>query len=370
MFSIRYIHPSARIRLLALSAFAAVLAAVPARAGEGAFSPKISGSVAFELQNDLAFSSDDPAEEFNSLSPKIEPGLTLSLTDTLSVNAGLVLQAVQAPPVAGDDRVFDDLGFFVEGLTLDYESGPVHLSGGKMHVNFGNAWDVTPGVYGTDLAEEYEMAENIGLSAAFSNELGAGGNHTLTAQTFFLDTSGLAESAFTRRKKTRQAAGGPGNTGDFLSFALSLDGGDIPAMPGFRYHAAYVFHADDTAGAGDESRFAVNGAYEFALPGDITAQPFVEYVHFDDADGVRGQDRGYLTAALAFGYGDWNMALSGTFKETEAADGTETREQQLQVSAGYAFPIGVGLDLAYKRARNAGVDTDVFGTLLSYGLEF
>jgi len=26
--------------------------------------------------------------------------------------------------------------------------------------------------------------------------------------------------------------------------------------------------------------------------------------------------------------------------------------------------------VAYKRARNAGVDTDIFGTLVSYGLEF
>jgi hypothetical protein len=34
------------------------------------------------------------------------------------------------------------------------------------------------------------------------------------------------------------------------------------------------------------------------------------------------------------------------------------------------FPIGIGLDIAYKRARNAGVDTDVFGTMLSYTLEF
>ena len=35
-----------------------------------------------------------------------------------------------------------------------------------MAVNFGTAWDATPGVYGTDLAEEHEMAENIGLLAS------------------------------------------------------------------------------------------------------------------------------------------------------------------------------------------------------------
>ena len=368
MFSIPKFHQSAGVLFLALTAFAIGLG--ESRAGDGGFSPKLSGNLAVEVQNDFAFSSDDPAEEFNNLTTKIEPGLKLTLTDRLSVNAGLVVQQVQSPPVAGDDRVFDDQGFFVEVLTLDYEAGPVHLFGGKMHVNFAKAWDVTPGVYGTDLAEEYEMVENIGLGGAYSFDFGQGGTHALGAQTFFLDTSGLAESAFTRRKKTREADGGPGNTGDFSLFAVSLDGGDIPALKGFSYHAAYVHHANDTVGAENESRFAVYGAYEFTLPGDITAQPLLEFVRFDDADGTKGQDRTYLTAALGLGLGDWNMAISGTFKETEAADGTETLEENLQVSAGYAFPNGIALDVAYKRARNAGVDTDVFGTLLTYGLEF
>ncbi len=88
-----------------------------------------------------------------------------------------MLEQVQAPPVAGNDRVFDDQGFFVEVLTLDYEDGPVHLLGGKMHVNFGNAWDVTPGVFGTDLAEEYEMADNM-ASAALIALISAKGERT------------------------------------------------------------------------------------------------------------------------------------------------------------------------------------------------
>ena len=369
MFSNPYFHQITGT-LLPCVIIVTALGGGPVRAGDGGFSPKLTGSLLVEVQNDLAFSSDDPAEEFNNLFTKIEPGFTLTLTDALSVNAGLVLETVQSPAAAGDDRTFDDQGFFVEVLTLDYEAGPVHLFGGKMHVNFGNAWDVTPGVFGTDMAEEYEMAENIGLGGAYRHDFGDGGKHTLTVQTFFLDTSGLAESAFTRRKKTREGDGGPGNTGDFSSFAASLDGGEFPGLPGFRYHAAYVHHANDTTGAESESRFAINAAHEFALPGDVTAQPFIEYVRFDDADGTQDQDRTYLTAALGFTYGDWNMAFSGTFKETEAADGTETEEEQLQVSAGYMFPIGVGLDLAYKRVRNAGVDTDVFGTLLAYTLEF
>ena len=68
-------------------------------ADDGSFSSKISGSIVVEFQNDFAFSSDDETEEFNNLFTKIEPGLTLTLTDQLSVNAGLVLEPVQDPTV-------------------------------------------------------------------------------------------------------------------------------------------------------------------------------------------------------------------------------------------------------------------------------
>jgi len=54
--------------------------------------------------------------------------------------------------------------------------------------------------------------------------------------------------------------------------------------------------------AQSETRFAVNGAYEFTLPGEITAQPFVEYVRIDDSDGTAGEKRSYFTAALGFTY--------------------------------------------------------------------
>ncbi len=367
MKRIPFFHPYMAALLLFLAAVAANER--PALAGDGGFSPKISGSLLVEIQNDFAFSSDDEMEEFDTLFATIEPSFALALTDRLSINAGLVLEPVLDPD-GGDDLFFEDEGFFVEVLTLDYEAGPVHLFGGKMHVNFGTAWDETPGVFGTDLAEEYEMAENIALGGALSGDFAGVGKHTVSVQTFFLDTSGLAESIITKRPKPRQADGGPGNTGDFSSFAVALDGGDFPALSGFRYHAAYVHQGNDTSGAENETRFVVNGSYDIPLFGDFTAQPLVEYVYIDDADGVAREDRTYLTAALGFAYGDWNAAVTGTFKESDVTNASAVREEQLQVSAGYVFPIGIGIDVAYKRARNDGVDTDIFGTLLSYTLEF
>jgi hypothetical protein len=72
-----------------------ITAGTVALAKDGGLSPRISGSLAIEAQNDLAYASDDSSEEFNTLFVKIEPAFTLTLTDRLSVNAGLILQPVR-----------------------------------------------------------------------------------------------------------------------------------------------------------------------------------------------------------------------------------------------------------------------------------
>ena len=215
-----------RIALNLVAAAGAGLIVQPAvhAAEEGGWSPHLTVEIPIEVQNDWAYESDDPTAEFNTLFTKIEPAIGLDLGAGVSVFAGLVFEPVQGPPVAVGDRTFDDQGLFVEALTLTYENGPFAIFGGKFGPNFALAWDAAPGVFGTDLAEEYEITERIGVGGTATAEAGALGAHSLSLSTFFLDTSGLAESALTRRKKTRQADGGPGNTGGFDSIAAGLDG--------------------------------------------------------------------------------------------------------------------------------------------------
>lgn len=354
----------------ALGAVSLALPASTAQADDTTNKPVISGSVAMELQNDNAFSSDDPNGEFNALSATIETGIKVGFTKEFSINTGLVMEPVQDPSVSGDDRFFDDQGLYVEALTMDYETDSIHLSAGKMGVNFGRAWDATPGVFGTDLAEEYELAEYLGFLAAYTQDFGAAGSHTVTAQTFTADTSMFAESAFTRRSKTRTADGGPGNTGDLTSFGFALDGGEFAAVQGFSYHAAYAHLANGTAGAPGEDRYAIGADYTFDIAGTVQIQPLVEFVYIDDAGGNAGQEQTYTTIGAGFTYEGWNAALSGTFKSTDPAAGNTVDDEHLQVSAGYAWENGLGLDVAYKRTRTASVDTDTVGTLLSYGFEF
>lgn len=333
--------------------------------------PSISVEIPFEIQNDFAYESDDTTAEFNNLNATIEPAIGIHFTKAFSVNSELAFEQVQDQAFPGDDQFFDNQGLFVKVLTVNYDTENFSVFGGKFGPNFGIAWDVAPGVFGTDLAEEYELSENLGFGGAWRFKTTEAGTHSILASTFFTDTSGFAESAFTRRSKTREGSGGPGNTGDLASFAVAIDGGEYPSLPGFRYHIGYTHLGNETANASDEGRFAIGAEYAVEINKDLTLTPLVEYVNFSDADGTNGQDRFYLTTALGAAYQNWNLGLAYTRKETDDDNaGTFTNEEQFSVSGGYAFNSGFGIDVGWKTARNAGVDTDTFGTLLSYTLKF
>ncbi len=332
--------------------------------------PSISGTVLFELQADAAYDSDGATAEFNSLSATIEPALSLRFSEAISINAALVFEPVADPRIPGDDLWFDHEGLFVEALTLNYNSERFFLHAGKMGVNFGMAWDAAPGIYGVDIPEEYEIAERIGFGGGVHFGSETSGQHSLSASVFFADTSTLAGSVFTRRNRTRRGDGGPSNNGDLSSFAVALDGSEFPALPSFRYHLAVMQQGNGLASEDDELSLAIGAEYEFSINDDISVTPLIEYVDQSDAGGVVGDDTTYLTATLATTYKKWNLALAWTRKETDSAGGARSNAEQFQASAGYAFASGISVDVGWMTHREDGVDTDTFGGLFAYTLEF
>lgn len=342
----------------------------PAGAGEKDTFPNISGEIVIEIQNDLAYDSDDPTAEFNTLFTATEPSATIRFSEEISVFTGLVLEPVKTPAVAGDDQVFDNQGLFVEVLTLNYDTERFSLFGGKFAPNFGIAWGAAPGIYGRDLPEGYELAERIGFGGSVSFGDETLGRHTLSASTFFLDTSGLAESVITRRDKLRQADGGPGNTGDLSSFAVGLDGGGFKALPGFRYHLAYVHQGNGLDTEEDEKGFAVGAEYEIGITDHIGARPLIEYVSLTDADGVDGQDRDFLTLAGRLGWHGWNLTLAYTGRDTKASGAPEADDEQFQVSAGYSFEFGLDVDVGWHRVEEDGIKTRRLAVLVAYTAGF
>ena len=76
-----------------ISAIALVVFAFPAIAADTIPSyPNISGEIAFELQNDAAYNSDDVTLESNNLTAKIVPVTSVTFTPEFSLNTELTFE--------------------------------------------------------------------------------------------------------------------------------------------------------------------------------------------------------------------------------------------------------------------------------------
>lgn len=346
-----------------------VALAVPAGAQDSF--PTFSGSLTIELEDDWAYDSDDQTSEFNSLYTKIVPAFTIGFTEEFSVNAELTFEGVQDPAYPGSDRWFDDEGLYVGVLTLNYDTDLFFLYGGKFGVNFGIAWDAAPGLFGTDVAKGYEMAERIGFGGGVNVGNETWGMHTPSVSFFTLDTSPLAHSAFTRREKAQEMDFGAGNTdGEMPSWALAVDGGEFPFLPGFRYHLGFMKQDNAQTIEKDEYSSAVGLEWEIGITDGFSIVPMFEWVNQEAPAGVANDDTYYLTGGLSTNVGGWNMAVAWTRSETDSADGAETNIEQLSVSTGYAFDMGLGIDIGWNTNNTDSTETNTFGGVVSYVLDF
>lgn len=339
--------------------------AAPAAAGETRY-PNIAVDIStLEVQGDATVTSDDPRAEITDLFTKTEPAIKVALSPEWSVNAVWVLQPIRDPG-PDDDRVFEDHGLFVEELHVDYETDRLAVSAGKLTPNFGKAWGAAPGVYGTDFAEGYELAERIGLAAAVTLGDDTFGNHILGASVFFLDTT-LNHSLIDSRGTLGRGDGGAANTERPNSYGFFLEG-EVPAPGGLGYHLAFVDQAKGRGGGADELGFAANLHGDFDLGGGLGLAPLVEFVHFANADTVDDQERTFITAGAELTYQGWSLSVSDTERITDVPTaGTENDEDShFTISAGYAFDFGPGVNVGWKHTNAARIESETVGFLLSY----
>jgi hypothetical protein len=370
-----------------LMAAAGILAASTALAedsgGEGFFwPPKVEVEWLAELRKDSSFDSDDEGAEFTHLAPSTELDLNVFFARPLYLNAHFTLEPTGDPGPGMNGWSCED-GVLIENLSLNWERERWFLTAGKFGPNFAIAWDAAPGIYGTDTGEDdIELAGRIGLGGGLTIvEKEALGTHVLSGSVFFADTSALSQSLGARRGRRRLSDGGPSNTESLESFAVALDGAEIRALPGFRYHIGGVRQAvdrvndeDDNAlprdEIDDEYRFAAAGEWAIKLNRNLTVTPLLEYVRFWNAEGIRGEDRDYLTASGLVTYGPLNLAVSYTGKFVDNPDGTDRTDYAFQLSGGYAFDFGLSADVGYKYERAEGTDSQLVGVLLVYEFDF
>ncbi len=332
--------------------------------------PRIEVSIPIEVQNDWSYDSDDAANERNQLFTKMEPEATVHVVPGLTLFGHAVLEPVRdlGP---GESGAFEDEGIFVEDLYVDYAFGRYGLRGGKFTPAFGIGWDIRPGIYGNDFAEAgYEFSERIGIAGRAGFEIASAGAYTVTAHAFFLDTTFLSESLGRGRGTTERADGGVSNTEDLSSYAVTLDGENVAGIDGLGVRLAYIHQANGEGDADDEKGISAALWHELKLGKALTVAPVIEYVHFDDAEGVDGQDRDFVTAAGRLGWRSWNLTLAYTGRDTETPGTPEIDDFQFQVSAGYLFELGLQIDVGWHIAEESDVETRRFGARLSYTVSF
>jgi len=357
-------------RNLIIGGVVLTLAPYAAQAGP---SPRVTGSLSVEIQNDNTFHADDLSEERNELGTLTEASVSVLLAKGLSINTGLTFEAV-TDPRPSEDRVFQDHGLYVEVATLSYETDRFSLYAGKFGPNFSIAFDAAAGVYGTDMSEDdVELAEFVGFGGSYTIGQTALGSLTASASLFTADRSALSNSIFTKRGRTSLDDAGPGNTRGLKSFAVALDGDSIKGLDGLRYHIGFAKLG--TEGGLAERRLAIAAEWAIATAAGVTVTPLLEYVRFWQAGGNAGENRHYYTVSLMTEYRRWNIALAYTGRTARQAAPQPmalslSNSRQFQVSAGYSFTDNLSLDIGYKVAREGGSTSKTAGALLAYGLAF
>lgn len=322
----------------------------------------ISADVLIEQKNDIGVDADDPDGAVNTTHLKVEAGVAWEITDGLSLQGAFVLEPVVDVP-AGENSVFENHGILAEELKLVASFDAYSITVGKYNPTFGIGWDATPGIWGVEFDEEYELPEQIGLAGSYTVEHG-GNEHTMTLNAFFADTTSLSNSIMTRRGETSLADGGAGNTEDLSSFSASFDG----TLNGVTYSVSSRLRAaGDADVAADEEVGLVGGlTYEWTTPGNVTRSFVGEIAAFDNYE-TSDADALYITLGVQSVYENgWNIAASLTSRTMDYADGSSDDDMLYQISTGFELESGMTADFGLRHAKEGGDNVTHVGLMFAY----
>jgi hypothetical protein len=313
--------------------------------------PRFLADLSIEIEDEYVFRSTDKQAELNDLYGKVEADLALLFPGGSGLRATAVFEPVIDPV---DDRYFEDYGLYLEELYLAVPAGAAKLRIGKFNPVFGAASDLAPGLYGDELAGDYELTERLGIELGIPFRA-LGGEHGISASAFLADRTPLSDSLFESRGPLRRDDGGVSNTGGPESFAVALAGG-IGATGynlGLRYQTAGDEEETDEYGA-------VLGLTHSFEAGPFEPTLFGEVAWFPDYDGERAR-AGYLSLGAEIGLGD--LSLSGVYglRDIEHAPIDRLTTVSLEYALSEAFTIGGG----YRYLRAEGERQHVVGLLLT-----
>ncbi|MGD1927292.1 MAG: hypothetical protein ACFB12_00040 [Leptolyngbyaceae cyanobacterium] len=330
--------------------------------------PRIGGDVLFRFAYDGDYDAEAPRTESNDLFFEMIASPEFQFTERFSLNAEIRLENA-SPPTA--DRYFEDQTLFVRKLFVNYDvNDRLSLQAGKLTPTFAFASLVTPGMYGNSYNREIELIERIGFEAQYTFDAGTSGQHTLSASTFFDDTSFLSDSLDLggRRGRNRLSDGGASNTESFESFTVALEGSEISRLPGFTYRLAYIHEAAGEGDVADENGFLVAAMQSFQLGDGQSLTLIGEIAPLWNFEGT-ADNIIYASAGVVYQTDPWTMTLSGTGRWRDLASGDTFDDYSVQTAVGYDLGRGTTVELAHEFSRAQNVNSQQIGFRFSQVLD-
>ena len=314
--------------------------------------PTLLADFSIEIEDEDVFRSSDPERELNDAFATVEGEIALAFDSGIGLYATATFEPVTD---AESDRFFEDFGLYLEELFLAYRIGEGGFRIGKFNPDFGIANDVAPGLYGDDLAGDYELTERIGASIYVPFEA-LGGTHVASVTAFMADTTVLSDSLFTSRGRRTRKDGGVSNTAHPDSFVLSLAG----EFDGTGYNLGFRRQNAGRDGNADEYGGVV-GLTRAVDPAGIETTLFGELAYFPHFDGGRESGR-FLTVGAEAALGDFALSAVYGLRKVDGSSADEIATVSLE----YELRDGLSIGAGYRFLQEEGETMHTVGLLLTY----
>jgi hypothetical protein len=255
------------------------------------------------------------------------------------------------------------------------------LYGGKIHPNFGSAYENAPGQFYT-FGSDYEQDERIGFGVDYilPQSVGLPGAH-LSLETYYLDTSPLSISLLSIPKLSDPTADrlrrytrdqyGPSNTGSLDSFTAALRGG-YPER-GLSWQMSFTQEATSDPSGKTEYGYSLGGTFDptgdgIPLGSRLGLTPFAEYTHFDNFQNIADLKRDYVILGATFTYVRWQMAVGGGLRKSSGS--SDDFDRQENVSLTYRITPELTAGVGVNHVDIAGEGSWTAGPSLNYEIAF
>lgn len=354
-----------------IGAFLAVLSFINCFAADDKdlyYFPYLSGDILMEYNfsrlDSKKYSNKNYSEDLNMAYLQIESLVDIHLTNNFLIKTNLLFKPFMGrmdninryhndffgkENYMPRDIYFSRYDFILEELAFEYKEEQFLFGIGKFNPTFGTAYDKSKfyPVFGTRIAEDYELTEKIGLYVAMTLPM-----LTLRGNFFYNDDTFLSGSLFGNRgvyENNGLYEKGVGNRHRLNNFSVTADFG----INDYRINAGIRRLSASSNGVAEKGYVI---GFEKLIEETETSfgvLPFVEYALIEDYNGTKNRDVNYFTARFPLFYKNWNITPSYSIK-LDKEDGFKDYKTYLaQISIGYKFNNGLMIDVSKNLGRES-----------------